>query len=511
MAAFQRLIVVGAVLLASAAGTPALAQDPLLEGYQRFYAGDSEGAQQHFARLVTARPTDLGARFGELFVLEDRSEADRGLEPEFERRIDAFLADAERRHERSDTDDEALFYLMGGYLLRAQYRLAHDKGAFGAARDGARMKRLAETYIQRRPEHGDAYLALGIYNYYVELAPAFLRVVRTFLFLPGGNRAEGLEQIERAFREGRYFSFLAGLTLTEIYGTFEARPEDGLAVGERLARQHPESPMPQFVLAGLYSSPAIEDFGAAAARYESVIAREDKRKEERSWKYRARLGLADARFREWRLEDAVAALTSIIEASPAKFPGVVPAALLRRSNFRALLDDPRAIEDARRVRTNAGWRDYHDAADEQVTWIERRRASGEAAIYAQLVPANRLAWVGDWDEAAALYERARQQRPNDLQVRYRLGHLAFLRGEMDRAISELTPLVSQRAAPDWLKAQALLHVARAHDVRGRRTEAVRRYQQLADDYERESAAFAARVGLLTPYAGRRVSTSGRSD
>jgi len=488
----------------------ASAQDAILAGYQQFYAGDEEGAERRFAQLVAARPADLPARFGDLFVLEDRSDVHDSLEPEFERKMDAFIADAERRHDRSETDDEALFYLAAGYFLRAQYRVSHDKGMFGAARDGARMKRFADLYVKRRPEHGDAYLALGVYNYFVELAPAFFRVIRTFLFLPGGNRAEGLKQIERAYRDGSHFSVIAGLTLMEIYGTFEARPKDGLAIGERLATQYPENPTPQFALANLYLSPAVEDYAAAAERYEAVIAREDRRRDERIARYSARMGLANARFLQWRIENAVAALTSIVESGPAKFGDIVPNALLRRANFRALLDDPGAIDDARRVRANAGWKGFHTGADQQIAWIANRRRSGEAALYAALIPANRLAVSGQRDEAAAAYERLRQQYPDNVQVRFRLGHLAFLRGDMDRAIAEITPLIDHRSSPAWLKAQALLHVARAHDVRGRRAEAKDLYERIVDDYERENAAFAARVGMIAPYR-RAASTGGMSD
>jgi len=493
------VLLVACVAVAAESG----AQDPVLAGYQQLYAGDLEAAHEHFAGLVAARPGDLAARFGDLMVLEERSDIDAALQPQFERKIDAFISDAERRHSRSATDDEALFYLTGAYLLRAQYRVANDKGVFGAARDGARMKKYAEAYIKRRPEHGDAYLALGVYNYYVDLAPAFFRVIRTLLFLPGGNRAEGLEQIERAYRQGNYFSFLAGLALTEIYGTFESRPDEGLAIGERLAKQYPDNPTPQFVLAALYLSPAIEDYEAAARRYEAVIAREGRRTEARVSRYRARIGLAGARFQQWRLDDAIAALTQIIDAGPHTFRGTVPNALLRRGNYRALLDDPRAIDDARRVKANAAWKDFHKAADQQLAWIENRRRSGESALYAALVPANRLAVAGRWDEAAAIYERLRQQHPTDPQVPFRIGYLTFLRGDMERASTELTPLAEQKSSPSWLRAQALLHVARAHDVAGRRAEAKQLYNRIIDDYERETAAQAARVGLITPYQKRR--------
>ena len=480
----------------------AQAQDPVHIGYQQFYAGDTNGAQQQFAKLLAVRPDDLAARFGDLMVLDYRTNIDAGLEAEFERKIDTFLGDAARRHSRSATDDDALFHLAIGHLLRAQYRLRNDKGVFAAARDGANVKRYAEAYIKRRPEHGDAYLPLGVYNYFMELAPAFFKVIRTFLFLPGGNRAEGLKQIERAYRDGSHFSFVAGLTLAEIYGTFEARADEGVVVGKRLAGQYPDNPAPQLLLAGLHLSPAIEDHATAAAQFQAVIEREDRRNEPRLAKYEARMGLASARFGQWRLAEAAAVLTEIIDANPFRFRGVMPNALLRRANFRALLDDPAAGEDARRVKENVAWRDFHEDADEQLSWIGRRRKSGESAVYAALIPANGLAAAKQWDEAAAAYERFRQQHPNDVQVKFRIGHLALLRGDVERAVRDLTPLVEHRSSPSWLKAQALLHVARAHDIRGRRAEAKRVYERIVDEYGSESAALAARLGLITPYQKR---------
>src|SRR5215208_2592109 len=90
------------------AGSPALASPPdddVLAGYQRFYRGDKEGAARDFERLVAANPGRLAARFGLLQTLQDRAGANRSLEGEFERQIDAFIADAEARHGRSATDD----------------------------------------------------------------------------------------------------------------------------------------------------------------------------------------------------------------------------------------------------------------------------------------------------------------------------------------------------------------------------------------------------------------------
>jgi hypothetical protein len=144
-------VAVAVILAVPALAIPARADDAVLAGYRRYYAGDKEGAQHDFERLLSARPADLPARFGLLEILEDLSRETRALEPEFERQIDALLTDADARHARSETDDEALFYLANGYLLRARYRVSHNKGLWGAARDGVRSKRLSETYLKRHP------------------------------------------------------------------------------------------------------------------------------------------------------------------------------------------------------------------------------------------------------------------------------------------------------------------------------------------------------------------------
>jgi len=78
--------------------------------------------------------------------------------------------------------------------------------------------------------------------------------------------------------------------------------------------------------------------------------------------------------------------------------------------------------------------------------------------------------------------------------------LRFLRGEWAEAEGEFSRLADKPgSSPDWLRAGVLLHLARLHDVRGEREAAVKLYRRVADNYESESAALAARLGLVTPY------------
>ena len=450
--------------------------------------------------MIREQPAALGPRFGRLTILEQRSKSARALEKPFETGIDALLADAGGRWSRSKTDDEALFYLATGHMLRARYRFDHDKGMWGAARDGASAKRYSEAFVAKHPESGDGLFILGAYNYYVELAPSFMKVLRFLLFIPSGNRVEGLKQIERAYRDGSLFSFPAGMLLLEIYGSFEGRPGDGVRIGERYAREFPDNPEVQFALAELYANPGVEDFERAAQQYAALAAALAAKPDKAEGRYRAVQGLASTRLQQWRVDDSIGVLSGAIDAPDPKAPAwVLPAFLLQRANLRALADDPKAGDDLKRVLGDSRWKEQHPRATNLTTWMLARRTSGEAAVYAALIPGNRLVTSRRYPEARQAYDDLQRRHPTDPQVRYRLAILTFVSSSPDRALPEFQAVAAGKDAPNWLKAGAWLHIGRAHNLAGRREEARKAYQHVVDTYEREGSAWGARLGLVTPY------------
>jgi len=180
----------------------------------------------------------------------------------------------------------------------------------------------------------------------------------------------------------------------------------------------------------------------------------------------------------------------------------LPQFLLRRGNLRALLNEANAAEDARRMLkeiTDPVWR---KAATDQITWIDQRRASGDAARYAALIAANRLAAEGQWQEARRLYDAIRAREPQNLNVQYRLAILDLESGVADRAAGAFAQLAVNRSASTQIQSMSLLYTARLHDLAGRRAEAVRVYKQVIDRYEKERAAGLARAALLAPYRRR---------
>lgn len=495
------------------------AADPIAQGYDLLATGERLAAIQHFERIEASRPGDLAARFGALAGRHTRLEYDDSEQGLFEQRLDQLIADADARYRRSRQDDEALFYLAQGHMLRGGYRFEYGKGMWGAARDGAKAKTYSDAYVARHAEHADAYLTLGLYNYYVSLAPKLFRAVGWMLFLPAGDRAEGLRQIERAAASGHWFAPRATVLLMDIYGSTERRPAEALALGRQLRERYPRNDNVEFAIAALHLSPALEDRELAAAAYQRVIDRNRSgtNVDDVASRMRATIGLAGVRQEQWRLEEGIALLTSVIDSAITRPAWVLPQARLRRSNYLALLNDRSAAGDATAILADASMTDtWRRAARQQIAWIEKRSTSGEAPAYAALIPGNRLAGEERWHEARQEYARVAARFPGNPQVRYRLAWLTFASGEAERALPEMTALAASRGVPGWLKAGALLVVARAHDLAGRRDQARRTYQSIVDRHGDERPAAAAKLGLITPYTrpaearsqGRRVGRVG---
>jgi tetratricopeptide (TPR) repeat protein len=501
--ALRRVLAVMTVLALPAA--PVAAQtSPLVESYHHLYAGRPEQAASEFNRLRQEDSQSLPPWFGALFATMMQLEYDESLATDFERSIDAFIDHAGARHQRSADDTEALFYLAQAHLLRGSYRFNFDKGMWGAARDAARSKSLAETYIKRHPEHGDAYLALGLYNYFVDIAPNFVKVLRVLLFLPAGDRARGLRELERAAREGSTFAPFAETALAEIYGSLESRPRDAISIVEGfLARFGTNSEM-RLTLAQLCMHPTVEQFSRAEREFSAVMhASAGHTLREVAQRSGALLGLASLRRAQWRIDEAIAILDDAVADMPPKPSWVKPAVLLRRANYKMLLNDASASGDVQRVLADPQLKTWHKNAQQLLAADRQRRKMNEGAIYTALIPGNRLVAEDRFDEAVAAYASVAAKYPTDWQVRYRRAYLEFARGHYESAAAGMQTIVSTSdAMPDWVKAAALLHLAYTHDLAGRRPQAITLYRRILDRYEDDGSAGAARVGLVAPFRAR---------
>jgi tetratricopeptide (TPR) repeat protein len=491
-----------AAALWAASGARAQPSDSIEAGYRVVYDGRPEEARSQFDRLREGRAS-LPPWFGSLFATIHALDYDEALTTDFERSLDRFIEEASNRHARSEHDVEALFYLAQGLLLRSTYRVTHDKGMWGAARDAARSKRLTEQYLEQHPEHGDAYAALGLYNYFVGIAPNYVKVLRVLLFLPPGNREQGLAQLQRAAKDGNFLAPFTQTALAEIYSSFEGRPRDAIPLAEAYLRRYPNSAEVRLNLASMFMDPRLEQFAAAENTFNAVLATAmGDTPRHISHRYSALAGLAGLRRAQWRLEEAIDMLDTAIAENPAKPRWIVPALLVRRGNYKMLVNDPSAQRDADRVLADPEMKRWHRPARQLLTSIETRRRNNEGPVYAALIPGNRLVAADRFDEARRAYADVAARHPSDWQVRYRLAYLEFAKGDFESAATALQVIVGASAQmPDWIKANALLYLAYTHDLAGRRDQAIKLYRRIVDKYNEEGVAGLARSGLVAPYQG----------
>lgn len=101
---------------------------------------------------------------------------------------------------KSDTAEMELYAGLG-YASRARLLgLRYEKTP--VARAGVEARRHLLRCLELDPNMADAYLGLGLYNYYVDTLSALAKILRFFMGIPGGDKREGLRQLEIASTKG---------------------------------------------------------------------------------------------------------------------------------------------------------------------------------------------------------------------------------------------------------------------------------------------------------------------
>lgn len=243
--------------------------------------------------------------------------SDRSLDAPLARRVEDAIARTTAWTEREPDRAEAWFYLGAAHGVRVQARVLRRE-RLPAAQDGKRIKEAMERALDLDPGLYDARFGLGMYHYYADVAPAVLRWLRWLFLLPGGDRDEGLREIQSARELGVLVGGEATYQLHLIYLWYENRPDDALALVRELARRYPGNALFHSIEATVLD----EYFDDAAA---SLAASERLRAQARDGTVRhaamadvtARLNIALQLDHLGRTAEARAMLQAIIAEHPA--------------------------------------------------------------------------------------------------------------------------------------------------------------------------------------------------
>jgi tetratricopeptide (TPR) repeat protein len=166
----------------------------------------------------------------------------RALDAMFLTTVNRAIAEAERLTRAEPQRAEAWFYRGAAYGVRAQFRV-YRTDRMAAARDGKRIKQSLERALTLDPSMHDAEFGIGMYRYYADVAPAMFRFLRWLLLVPGGDREDGLRQLERASTLGLLVGGEAQYQIHVLYLWYEKKWTEALAIIRSLQKRYPHNPL----------------------------------------------------------------------------------------------------------------------------------------------------------------------------------------------------------------------------------------------------------------------------
>ncbi len=430
---------------------------------------------------------------------------DTSRDAAFRSQADAVIAAAEAWAARAPTRADAWFVVGASYGLRVPFRVLRGE-RLAAARDGKQVKDALERALALDPSLQDAYFGIGLYRYYADIVPAALKFFRWMLLLPGGNRVEGLQQMQRARDRGELLRGEADFQLAWIYLWYEQKADEALALLDGLRTTYPHNPLFVQSIAEVQDVYRHDDAASLEAwRALLALARDRKVALPAASETRARLGMALRLDGFAETDAAIEQLQAVVDARPVAPYG---ATALARYRLGAAFD-------------RMGWRDravaaYKAAAasapaDDPDGVRAKARDAMARGPDPKVAEAYRLSLEGyrQWQrkelaQAAESLSRSAALNPVDPLTTYRQALLLAARGRPTDALAAFERVIALRPMPPaFVVAASAFEAGRLLEAAGNRARAVEQYTRAsrlrgADGTTRQAATQALERLRLPP-------------
>ena len=302
---------------AAAAGLTA--PEPLVKAYDLILEARFDDAERQLATACPPAPEpacEVLAAVNDYWRLTLNPE-DTARDTALIARINAAIASGEAWVSREPNRAEAWFYLGGAYGTRVLLRGLRGQ-YLSAARDGKRIHDSLQLAIKMDPSLGDAYFGLGLYHYYAAIAPRAARIISMLMFLPGGDRAGGLREMEQTRSRGMLLRGEADYQLHLIYLWYERQHSTALRLIEGLRTRYPHNPVFHLRLADVQGN-YVRNHQSALQTYRSMLdaARAGRIASPVMSEVHARLGMAQELDALCESDGAVEQLNAVIAQKPA--------------------------------------------------------------------------------------------------------------------------------------------------------------------------------------------------
>jgi tetratricopeptide (TPR) repeat protein len=399
----------------------------------------------------------------------------RMAEPVYED-LEIVISECSRRIDAGEDNPRLLLYRGWAWMFKSHIR-TFERSFWTAGRDAKKGKKDLRNYLEKFPDDPIANGIMGAFLYFADTLPAAFKFISRLLFMPTGDREEGLRLMMASAASPSYIEVDNKTLLYSVYMAFEGRYEDGLAGFERLRRRYPH--YSAFVRPFAITLPFTpRERRQTIDMIEGILMPEDAHA---SWDtetgscnmLRFSRAYADRfydppegarQFRELIADapehpDWVTSFSNFELARQLAAQGDVESA---RKHLRAVLEDDAGAY------LHGETRAMLDELDDE---YEPSALSGidVAEFYA-----------GDRDDLPPIIDRLRTHKPSTVQTDFYLGEAFLLNGDDDAALDAFYRVV-ERDVPVWDESFQMIACSRVAEIEGARLqfETAVRYLDLA--------------------------------
>jgi len=176
-------------------------------------------------------------------VFEALSEAATPYDADFRRLDELAIRKAETRIQAHQDEARSYFYEGLAYGLRARLEALRDH-VLATARTGKKLRNLSLAALELDPNLNDAYFGVGLYNYFEDTLPTYVKMLRFLILLPGGDRLVGLHQMQEAMEKGELVTSEARFHLAKNYSrSIDQQFAKSLDLLRQMEQQFPHNPL----------------------------------------------------------------------------------------------------------------------------------------------------------------------------------------------------------------------------------------------------------------------------
>ena len=247
------------------------------QALEKMYNGDPDGAIKLAHSIEKAKPDhplgyllEAEARWWKIYcaacevkwgMVDAWKRPKKAGDEEYLKLADRAIHLAGEQIEKDDSAEMRLYAGIGWALKARLYGLRDERRP--TAHAGVKAREEFLKAIQLDPDLADAHTGLGLYNFYVDTLSPIVKLLRFFLGIPGGSKKEGIQQLERAMKEGELTAIEARFYLAKNLRTYDHEYEQALAIATPLIQRHARNPLFLLLVGNLFMELGRNESAAA--------------------------------------------------------------------------------------------------------------------------------------------------------------------------------------------------------------------------------------------------------